>query len=154
MRLTRAADYAIRVLIYLAGQESGARARREEIVEHTGVPHAFLNKLVQRLAHAGLVSARPGVRGGCSLEIPAEGISILRVVETIDGPLRVTECLADAAACPSTRYCNLRTLLLHLQDEISRILGNATVASLARDGPGSLPCISVDECRCDRTGRT
>jgi Rrf2 family protein len=155
MQLTRAADYAIRMLLYLAGRKQGSPARREDIVANTGVPKAFLNKLVQRLVHAGLVAARPGVGGGCALKAPAEEITILRIMETIDGPLRVASCLGDPTVCGLSKYCQLRTLLLRLQEEMARVLGNATLASVAREGPCCLPGISMmDGCRCDGSNRS
>ena len=141
MRLTRASDYAVRVLVYLAGQDGLARATREAIIENTGVPPAFLNKIVQRLVRAGLVSARPGVRGGCSLASPAQSISILQVVESIDGPIQLSECLSEPSPCPRAGYCTFRPLLDKLQREMIRILSGATVADLARDGADTLPCI-------------
>src|SRR5436190_13180013 len=100
MRLTRASDYAVRVLVHLAENGEDIRSTRSNIIETTGVPPAFLNKLIQRLVRADLIAARPGVRGGCWLAAPAESISVLRVIESIDGPLQLSECIADPGACP------------------------------------------------------
>lgn len=152
MRLTRASDYAVRILVHLAQNAEiadTARSTRESIIENTDVPAAFLNKLVQRLVRAGLITARPGVRGGCRLAIPAERISVLRVLESIDGPLQLSECIAEPGVCPRAGYCNFRRLLMQLQEEVIRILGGATVADLQRDGRDSLPCISTGPCRCE-----
>lgn len=87
--------------------------------------------------------------GGCVLRIPADEISILRIVESIDGPLRLIECLTSADDCARASCCRLRTLLVHLQEEMARVLGSATVASLALDGAIPLPCRPVGGCRCD-----
>jgi Rrf2 family protein len=148
MRLTRASDYAVRILVYLAGTEPSTRATREQIIENTGVPAAFLNKIVQKLVRAELVSARPGVRGGCSLAVPPQNITPLQVIETLDGPVQLSECLADPPECPRSGYCSFRPLLEQLQREIIRILNSTTVAGLARDGADLVPCVPADWLKC------
>ena len=137
MRLTRASDYALRVLIHLPHPEGTGRTTREEIVRNTGAPPAFLNKLIQRLVRAGFVSSRPGVRGGCVLAVPADCVSVLQVIESIDGPLRISECVLDATACPRCSSCKLRRLLSELRDETVRVLSAATVADLANGDAGA-----------------
>ncbi len=131
MRLTRASDYALRVVIHLAHPQGSGRTTREEIIRNTGAPPAFLNKLIRRLVRAGFVAARPGVNGGCILAVPADSLSVLQVIESIDGPLRVSECLTDTTVCPRCSSCKLRRLLGQLQDEMVRVLSAAKVADLA-----------------------
>jgi Rrf2 family protein len=140
MRLTRASDYALRVLIHLAHPDGATRTTREDIIDKTGAPAAFLNKLVQRLAHAGLLKARPGVRGGCVLAMPADAISVLKVIEAIDGPLDLSKCLADSSVCPHCSTCNLRRLLAELQKEMVRILSTAKISDLVNSVAKS-PCL-------------
>ena len=149
MRLTRASDYAVRILINLAENAETTRATRESLIENTGVPAAFLNKLVQRLVRAELIAARPGVRGGCWLATPAETISVLRVIESIDGPLELNKCIGGPEVCPRAGYCSFRRLLNQVQDEMVRILSSTTVADLVRDGQTSLPCVPTDPCCCE-----
>jgi len=151
MRLTRASDYAIRVLAYLTEIPQSDRATRQDIVENTGIPGPFLNKLVQRLVRARFITARPGVGGGCTLAAPAAEISVLQVIETMDGPLQIGECLADGARCPRVSFCNFRRLLLRMQQEIARLLGATTIADVARHDDGGLPCIPDGPCCCDTT---
>ena len=131
VRMTRASDYALRVLIHLANPDGLARATRKEIIEKTGAPAAVLNKLIQRMADAGLLIARPGVRGGCALATPADAISVLEVIEAIDGPLQIGERLADGSMCPRCSNCGLCRLLAELQTEMVRILSAAKVSDLA-----------------------
>ena len=151
MRLTRASDYAVRVLLHLAGNRESARSTREEIIATTGVPAAFLNKIVQRLVRAGLVAAQPGVKGGCSLAVPPQSITVLRIVEAIDGSVRLSECLADPSVCSRRGHCSFRPFLDRLQREIVRMLSATTIAALARDGAEGIACIPVVSAGCGRT---
>lgn len=135
MHLTRAADYAVRVVAFLAAKDASARVTRDDIVQNTGVPPAFLGKIIQTLAAQGLVSTKSGVHGGCSLRIPASEISILRIVESIDGPIQISACLADASACPQSKSCGLRCVLAQAQQQIAKVLGGTNVADMARGFP-------------------
>ena len=135
MRLIRAADYAVRVLVYLARKETGARATREEIVEATAVPSAFLKRIIQTLVRSHLVVAQRGARGGCSLALPADQISVLRVIESIDSPLEISKCIVDSSACPRAGCCAFRGLLSQLQRDASALLTKMTIADLASDTP-------------------
>jgi Rrf2 family protein len=151
MRLTRASDYAIRVLVYLAETPQAGRTTRLDIVENTGVPAAFLNKLVQKLVRARFISARPGVGGGCTLASQASAISVLQVIETVDGPLKISECLAEEAQCPRISVCNFRRLLMQMQQEMARLLSATTLADMARHEHANLPCLPHSPCCCDAT---
>jgi Rrf2 family protein len=153
MRLTRASDYAIRVLVYLAESPQSGRTTRLDIVENTGVPAAFLNKLVQKLVRARFISARPGVGGGCSLAVPAATISVLQVIETMDGPLQISECLAEGSPCRRVSFCKFRRLLTQMQQEMARLLNSTTLADMAKGDDSGLSCLSDSPCCCDATGR-
>jgi Rrf2 family protein len=134
MRLTRATDYAVRVLSYLGAQPAGVRVTRKELIEKAGVPPAFLNKIIRHLASAGLIDARPGVNGGCTLTAPPNEISLLRIVETIEGPVELHVCLTDASTCGRSPCCSFRSVLAGLQTEVVRALGSVNIADLLRDG--------------------
>ena len=149
MRLTRATDYAIRVLVYLTEIPQSDRATRRDIIENTGVPGPFLNKLVQRLVRARFISARPGAGGGCMLAGPASGISVLQVIETLDGPLLISECLAEGSTCARASFCNFRRLLLQMQQEMARLLNATTLADMARHEGGLPHCLPDGRCRCE-----
>jgi Rrf2 family protein len=131
MKVNRAADYAVRIMVCLARHHDTPRVTRQEIVEQTGVPAAFLKRIIQKLVQSELVSARPGLRGGCSLAQPAGRISVLKIIETIDGPIEISKCLSHGTACPCSENCGFRRLLHQLQREATGLLDNTAVADLA-----------------------
>lgn len=133
MRLTRATDYAVRILTYLGSQPDNIRVTRAELIQKAGVPPAFLNKLIRTLTHAGLIKARPGVNGGCTLAAPPADISLLRIVETLEGPISLHVCLEDASVCGRSACCSFRSVLSGLQVEVVRALGSVSIADLLRD---------------------
>src|SRR5690349_14540938 len=93
MQLTRQADYAVRAMQYLAEQPPAARLTTAEIGAAQQIPVAFLTKIMAQLAAAGLVASTRGARGGVALARAPETISLLAVIEAIEGPLRLNVCI-------------------------------------------------------------
>src|ERR1035438_8023102 len=99
MQLTRAADYAVRVMIHLAGLPPGARASRGELARAAECPEPLLSKVLQNLTRAGLVPS-PRVNTG-DFELPEAriGTALLDLVEAIEAPVRLNVCLTSDHAC-------------------------------------------------------
>src|SRR5690349_2722341 len=105
MQLTRTADYAIRVMIHLAGLPSGTRASRETLADWAQVPGEFLGKVLQSLTRARLINSHRGTRGGFDLARDGSSISLLHIVEAIEGPFQLNVCLRQDAACGRRWWC-------------------------------------------------
>src|SRR5574338_587553 len=99
MQITRQADYALRAMYYLSKLEPTERAATSLIAEEQRIPPSFLAKIISQLSIAGLIHTSRGARGGVSLARSPESISVLEVVEAIDGPLQLNECTDDPASC-------------------------------------------------------
>src|ERR1044071_9612911 len=105
MQLTRAADYAVRVMIHLAGLPSGTRASRADLAEAAECPEQFLSKVLQNLTRAGLVISHRGNTGGFELPESHQAATMLQIVEAIEGPLRLNVCLGPEEPCPRRHAC-------------------------------------------------
>ena len=132
MRLTRQGDYAVRVVVDLASRPSGAVVPRSSIQERQDVPAAYLAKIVQALARAGLVRTHPGAHGGVALGRPADDITLKDVIEAVEGPIHLNRCVAHPGACQRDRFCTVHPVWLRLQALVTRELEAVTIASLAR----------------------
>ncbi len=132
MRLTRQADYAVRVMLDLALQPLDVPIPRAQIQARQDVPAAYLAKIIQALARAGLVRTRPGARGGVTLNAPAEAVTLLQVIEAAEGPIRLNRCVEAPGACPRDRFCPVHPFWVRLQALLTRELGGVTIAALAR----------------------
>ena len=91
MRLTRAAEYAIRCMIYLSRQGQGVLTSRQEIAAQADIPPNFLAKIAQDLAKTGLIEIRQGARGGLVLNRHPAAISLLEVVEIMIGEIYLSQ---------------------------------------------------------------
>jgi Rrf2 family protein len=88
MKLSASCAYALHALAFLARHEGGGVVPSHVIAAAAGVPERFLLKLLKRLASAGVLVSVRGVHGGYQLARPAGRISLLDVVEAVDGPVR------------------------------------------------------------------
>lgn len=131
MRITRRADYAIRTLLDVASQDGKAVALTHEIAARQGVPAPFLSKIVVALTRAGLLRSYRGARGGVALGRPAADISILHVVEAVDGPLAVNRCVLWPEECERSRDCPIHPVWCQARDLLVKHLGGITLADLA-----------------------
>lgn len=128
MQITRQADYALRAMLYLARLEPNQRAATSQIAEEKNIPPSFLAKIISQLAIAGLIHTSRGARGGVSLARAPEDISVLEVVEAIDGPIGLNDCTHDAADCPFGEDCPLRVLWCSAQEDLVEKLRQTTFA--------------------------
>ena len=119
MQITRQADYAVRAVLYLAQIGSERRAATSQIAEEQNIPPSFLAKIVSQLSVAGLLQTSRGARGGVSLARNPEHISVLEVVEAIDGPILLNECVAAAGtSCTFGEDCPMRPIWCDAQLEL------------------------------------
>src|SRR5690349_5409583 len=105
MQLTRAADYAIRVMIHLGSIPPNERVCLPALAEATGAPSSFLSKVLQALTRANMVSSRRGQMGGFQILDRGRHASIREVAEAIDGPIHLNACLVDGKSCSRKSWC-------------------------------------------------
>ena len=118
MQITRQADYAVRAVLYLAKIGPDQRAATSQIAEDQQIPPSFLAKIVSQLSVAGLLQTSRGARGGVSLARTPEQISLLEVIEAIDGPILLNECVANSGACSFGDTCPMRPVWCDAQTEL------------------------------------
>lgn len=131
MRITKQADYAIRAILYLTNQpEQHAATNRVATAMH--IPPSFLAKIVAQLAIAGLVHTARGAGGGIALARDPAEISLLDVVEAIDGPILLSECTAHRGQCELEQECPLHSIWIETQGYLLDRLRAVTFDQLAR----------------------
>ncbi|GAB4543103.1 MAG: Rrf2 family transcriptional regulator [Anaerolineales bacterium] len=133
MQITRQADYAVRAMMYLAGQND-ARVSTSSIAEEQKIPPSFLAKIVSQLSIAGLLHTSRGARGGVTLARQPKDITLLEVVEAIDGPIQLNECVHDSSACAFSDDCPMRPVWCNAQEELVARLKNTNFADMMKQG--------------------
>jgi len=133
MQITRATDYAVRITIYLATVPILARIHGSALARTIDAPESFVSKVLQQLVQAGLVNSQRGMRGGFQLARRAAEISLLDVVEAIEGPTQLNQCIPQGPNCNRKDWCGAHTVWVEAQEALVKVLGKASMASLARD---------------------
>lgn len=131
MQITRQADYAVRAVLYLAQMGHDHRAATSMIAEEQKIPPSFLAKIVSQLSVAGLLQTSRGARGGVSLAREPEKISLLEVVEAIDGPILLNDCVADHGECVFGDTCPIQPIWCEAQSDLVNKLSSTTFDKLA-----------------------
>jgi Rrf2 family protein len=123
MQITRQADYAIRAVRYLAKQPPNQRSATSTVAREMKIPPSFLAKIISQLSIAGLLHTSRGARGGVTLAREPGKISMLDVVEAIDGPILLNECVGDPANCEFSDDCPVHPIWLEVQESLVKRLG-------------------------------
>jgi len=132
MQLTRAADYAVRVMIHLAGLPPESRVSRSELSSAAECPEQFLSKVLQNLTRAGLVVSHRGNTGGFELDERHRHATLLQVVEAIEGPIRLNNCLTSDHGCSRQGWCPAHPVWADAQRAMVAVLGATNISDLAR----------------------
>ncbi len=132
MEITRQADYALRAMLFLARQEQDQRTATSEIAKKQNIPPSFLAKIISQLSIAGLIHTSRGARGGVSMARPLNEITMLQVVEAIDGPVALNECTANPKICQFGEDCPLHEVWCETQEELVKKLKTSTFSHITR----------------------
>jgi FeS assembly SUF system regulator len=109
MRLSSMADYAVVTMSAAARHCGGMRVSAAELAAETGLPVPTVQKLVSRLTSAGLLRSTRGVGGGLKLARPAAAITLADIIEAVEGPIALTQCVDDARSdCGLDACCSVK----------------------------------------------
>lgn len=116
------ADYALRAMAFLANQYEKGVVSTRVISEQCDISYQFACKIMQRLNNAKLVGSTMGPRGGFMLRREPKKISLLEIIETLQGTLIVNTCMLGPKACKRQETCNICDKVTELQESMIRSL--------------------------------
>lgn len=131
MLLTSGCEYAIRAVLYVASQSGDAPVHVRAISDDLEIPFSFLAKVVGVLARRGILNSQKGRGGGVNLGRPAEEISLMEVVEAIDGPGSAERCVMGLPDCTDEKPCPLHGNWAGIREDVRAMFGESTVATMA-----------------------
>ena len=133
MELTRKGEYAIRGIVYLAGKPLDKVCLLSDIAAAVDVPPTFLAKIFQQFSKMGLVKSFRGTGGGFMLGRPPEKITLLEVVEAVEGPIIPNRCVGAPSDCDRSARCNVHPVWMRVQDEVRGALLGVTLKELTSE---------------------
>jgi Rrf2 family transcriptional regulator, iron-sulfur cluster assembly transcription factor len=136
LELTKRGDYAVRAMLALArmtvdGRGTPTLLSARRISEAMGIPVRFLAQVLADLQRAGLVEAAPGRSGGYRLSRAAERISLLDVIEAVEGDSRRRTCVLRGGPCGLDGTCDVHDVFFRGQEALLATLERSTLAELA-----------------------
>ena len=131
MIFTSASEYAIRGIGELAARAGTSRVLLDDVVAGTGLPRDFMAKVFQRLVHAGLLKSAKGRGGGFSLARAPHEITLMHVVEAMEGPQAYDRCVVGLEKCTDHTPCPQHDLYKPIRQRIKDYLNTTTAADLA-----------------------
>lgn len=131
MRLTRAADYGIRALVYLATQPPDKVCLISDISARQDIPEKFLAKIMQILSKGGIVRSYRGVKGGFSLARSPKDINLRQIIECIEDRIALNTCLIGDRSCDRTPDCPVHPIWREAQARLLEVLESADLQSIA-----------------------
>jgi Rrf2 family protein len=131
MELTRKGEYAIRGIVYLASRPADQVCLLNDIAAAVDVPPTFLAKIFQQFSKIGLVKSFRGTGGGFMLGRPADKITLLDVVEAVEGPIIPNRCVVNDIDCDRSTVCNVHPVWMNVQSQVRGILDKVTLKELA-----------------------
>jgi Rrf2 family protein len=129
MLVTRETDYAVRTVLYLA-RERDRNANVTEIAQVMHIPKSFLAKILQRLVRHHILHSMRGVNGGFMLAKKPSEITLLAVLEAIQGPAGINVCAIDSKRCRMSSTCSVHPVWVEIRQEVERRLNKQTIAKL------------------------
>ena len=130
MQITRATDYALRGMTYLARQEPGKLSNIKEISNEEGVPEKFMRKLFHLLRKRGFIDSTRGKFGGLRLNIDPEEVTMLDIMEAVEGPLALNLCLEGPDLCDRIDLCTMCDIWFEVQASVNMVLKQHTLKDL------------------------
>lgn len=129
MEITRETDYAIRCVLHLSEAPNNV-IMVDEIAKAKSIPKSFLSKILQKLAKANIVKSYRGVKGGFQTAKAPREISLLDVIEAIEGPVAINRCAVNRKVCSLSSSCAVHPIWVELRKNVEKKLKKTDFAKL------------------------
>ncbi len=129
MKITKMGEYGLLGLIHMVNHDKKI-VLVKEVSEELGLPQKFMAKIFQKMAKKGILASFKGKKGGFSLNLPPEEITLLSVIKAIQGPPFIMWCSAEDAECERPGKCTLKSVFRHAQGLLDDYFNNITLKEL------------------------
>lgn len=124
MKITREADYALRIVAMIA--EEGRQIEAKVIAEKNEIPYRFTLKILRKIVQSGIIKSYRGVNGGYVLNKAPSEITLKDVIEVIDGKIAINKCMEESGICKNDGVCRIQKQLYRVQTVLADELGKIT----------------------------
>jgi Rrf2 family protein len=128
MQITWTADYALRAVVHLAEHAGEGLVPAAVIARRESIPREYVAKVLRALSRAGIVSSLRGRGGGARLLREPRRLSVLEVVEAVDGPVALNRCLIRPGTCPRDDDCKVHRFWARTQRQLVAAMSRAKIS--------------------------
>ena len=145
MRLTKAGEYGVRCILFLAGNGHGKVVGRVKIAKSMGIPEQFLGKIAQQLSRSGFIEIIQGAKGGYRLLLSPDKLTLLDVVEAVTGEIFLNDCVMRPESCFRSPECAIHRVWEKARNQLRETLKEATFAKMLEEETCIIPLTSSEE---------
>lgn len=135
MKLNTRVRYAIRMMADIAKTGAEGPVPLKDVADRQGLSKLYLSQLATPLRNAGLLKSIWGNKGGYILGRPAGQINLLEIMEAVDGPLSIIECVAAPGSCERAAFCETIDVWRDINTAVTRVLEQYTLQHLTDMAP-------------------
>jgi Rrf2 family protein len=131
---SNATKYAIRTVLFLAGKEQGElKCKVSNLATELNIPKPFLSKILQKLAKANLISSAKGRGGGFYLTESNLKMTLLDIIECVEGSNVLNECILGQPTCSDENPCSLHHYYKDIKRDLLMVISDASIEKLSLD---------------------
>jgi FeS assembly SUF system regulator len=143
IRLAKLTDYGFVVLTHFANNTDRRIHNARDVAEEVGLPLPTVSKLLKTFARGGLLSAHRGVNGGYSLNGKPDEIKVSRILEVLEGPIAITECMEGGeTSCVLQIVCPVRPKWQGINVAVKEALQKISLADMAKSSSQFVPLVT------------
>ena len=135
IKLSKKVEYGLIALLHMDSVRHRDLVTAKEIAEMYNIPAELMGKVLQSLARAGIAESVQGARGGYRLQRRVERVSLGDVVESLEGPVRITQCCDGSTGCDQLAARNIKNPVQRVQEEVVKYLHSLPLSKFRGDRP-------------------
>lgn len=133
MKLSTKGRYGVKAMFELALQYGGEPVSIKEIADKLNISDYYLEQLFGTLRKSGLVNSTRGAQGGYVLSKAPELITAADILNVLEGPIEISDCIADDMNCSRSNYCATRLLWIKISDSVNNVINSVTLQDMLDD---------------------
>ncbi|MDQ6962123.1 MAG: SUF system Fe-S cluster assembly regulator [Mariprofundaceae bacterium] len=132
LRITKLADYGVMLMSYMADKEHRLY-KASDIAQDLHLPLPTVSKLLKKLTQTKVVESVRGMHGGYKLARSAANISVQDVIQSLEGPIALTECSLASSQCEQLKVCQVQSNWQRINQAVHNALKDVSLADMAKD---------------------
>ncbi|MDR0933250.1 MAG: Rrf2 family transcriptional regulator [Victivallales bacterium] len=147
MKISTKGRYGVRILLDLALHEKGEPRQLHDISASQQISEKYISRLIIALRKAGMVRSIRGIHGGFQLAKKPSELTLLEVLEVMEGPISIVNCVKSPGKCKKSNQCATRDIWSRLNSEFRESLRKITIQDIVVDGKNrNIEDILLDYC--------